>query len=314
MVALKRLERGFGRGFESRHVAEGDDRGSFPRDGVPAHAPVEADEPERSGFVSGSQDPAEPFERVQPPRVDVLARVPSPASGEHDAERRVVGGDRRQIERVAERGVVAPRASNRERAVARAVEVDQPAPGDERRVELLGALEPLLLGDGEEQLERAVLDRRVVHDAQCEGDADPVVGAERRPGGEYPVAVDADVDPPFPWIERRVRIALAHHVEVSLEDDDGSVAASARRRDAHDDVPLRVRVGLEVADGRPCEHELPRRTLLLRGPGKARQLEEALPDGRRHETLQGRAHRRRVNAAPTMSSPSPSARGQVSAT
>jgi hypothetical protein len=207
-----------------------------------------------------------------------------------------------------------PGAPDRERAVARPVEVESNRARDERRVERLGAVEALLLRDREEELERPVLDGRVVDDGLREGDADPVVRSESRSVGAHPVVVDADVDPTLPGIERGVGIALAHHVEVGLHYDRRSVVAPARRRDADDDVPFGVRGGVEVACCGPCQHVLPRRALLLGGTSDAGQLEEALPDERRFEAVQGGAQRRRVSAAPAISRPSPSTRGHVKAT
>ena len=79
------------------------------------------------------------------------------------------------------------------------------------------------------------------------------------------------------------RIALADDVQVRLEDDDGRTLATGRRRNAHDDVALGVDLRVERPRGRPGEHVLARRPLLLRRPGDARQLGEALPEERRLE-------------------------------
>ena len=179
-------------------------------------------------------------------------------------------------------------------------------------VERLRAVEPLLLRDGEEELERPVLDLRVVGHGHRRRDADPVVGAERRAVGTHPVLLHADVDAPLARIERARRIALAHDVQVRLEDDDRRSLAAGRRRNADDDVPLGVDLRVERASRGPGEDVLARRSLRLRGPRDSRQLREALPEESRLERVEC-AQRLRVSAAPTARSTSPITRGQLTA-
>ena len=147
--------------------------------------------------------------------------------------------------------MVASRAPDGQRLVARPVEIDEHPARDERRVECLRSVEALLLGDREEQLERPVLDRVIVRDGHRRRDTDPVVGAERGSLGPHPVVLDANVDPSFTWVERAVRIALADHVQVRLEDDGRRVLAPGRRRHAHDHVSLRVCARVQAAGSCP---------------------------------------------------------------
>ena len=93
--------------------------------------------------------------------------------------------------------MIASRAPDGQRLVARPVEIDEHPARDERRVECLRSVEALLLGDREEQLERPVQDRVIVRDGHRRRDPDPVVRAERGSLGPYPVVLDANVDPPF---------------------------------------------------------------------------------------------------------------------
>src|SRR6478672_8253724 len=105
-----------------------------------------------------------------------------------DAARDLIWGTGPRMQREPDMRVVASGGPDRERAVARPVEVDEQPPRHECGVDRLGAVEALLLRDGEEELERAVLDGRVVRDSQRRGHADAVVRAQRRPVRADPVA------------------------------------------------------------------------------------------------------------------------------
>ena len=137
--------------------------------------------------------------------------------------------------------MVAPGAPDRQRVVARPVEIDQHAARDERRVERLRAVEALLLGDREEELERPVLDRGVVRDGHGRRDADAVVGAERRSVGAHPVVLD-DERRSAP---RAGRTGCSGSRSQTMSRCDwrttvGAPLATRRRGHAHDDVALRV--------------------------------------------------------------------------
>ena len=110
-----------------------------------------------------------------------------------DSKGDVVGRNGLVEQRSAQERVIAPRASDRERVVARTVEVDEQPARDECRVERLCPVEALLLGHGEEELERPTRDLDVIRHGHRSGDADTVVGSERRAVGAYPVVLDTDV-------------------------------------------------------------------------------------------------------------------------
>ncbi len=255
-----RGELGAGGKLERVHVRDSDDCLSGPRDRVAAHAAVEAHEPERRRLEGRLEYLPERLDRVHAARGDVGTRVPAPCAGELHAQRWFCTTAVRQRE--PDRRMVAAGAAHGH-GVARAVEVDEQPPRHERGVERLRSVEPLLLGDGQEQLEWPVRHRRVLGERQRERDADAVVGAERRPVGPHPVVVDVDVDPSLARIEPTVRIALAHHVEVRLEDDDRRGLPPGRGRDRDDDVPLCIRGGCHTSLRRPGEDVLPHLLLLL---------------------------------------------------
>ena len=161
--------------------SDDDRRQRLARDRVSAHAAVDAREPQRCGrFAAASTRPSALIALARP-RGDVAARVPAPRAVERDREPDVhpSGSARARARRASER-VSAAGAADRQRLVARAVEVEENAAVHERGIERLRAVEPLLLGDGEEELERAVLDPGVLGDGHRRGHADPVVGTERR--------------------------------------------------------------------------------------------------------------------------------------
>ncbi len=86
-------------------------------------------------------------------------------------------------------------------------------------VEHLRPGEAGLLVDGGEDLERAVDHIRVVGERHGGGETDAVVGAEGRPYGANPVAVDLDLDALGHEVVIDVGVLLADHVEVALEND-----------------------------------------------------------------------------------------------
>ena len=176
------------------------------------------------------------------PSCDVAARVPATCAGELDAHTRVIRRHGSAGSGKPEEGVVAAGASHRQRVVARPVEVDEDAARHEQGVERLRTVQPLLLGHREQELERAVRDLGVVDDGHRRRDADAVVRPERRAVGRNPVVVDANADASLARVERARRIALAHHVEVCLEDDHRRVLAAGGRGHANDDVALVVDV------------------------------------------------------------------------
>jgi hypothetical protein len=175
-----------------------------------------------------------------PPRppVTVTANVVAPA------------GVRRPRSLDAERAVGAARRADRKRAVLLAVEVQQDRTGEERPVDAVGALarDTDLLHDGHEELERAMRDRLFLGQGHHRRDADAVVGAERRPVRREPLAVADELDAAGRRIVGRVRRALAHHVQVSLEHDAARGLAARGRGDADDEVPPRA---LRTSSPRP---------------------------------------------------------------
>ncbi len=99
-------------------------------------------------------------------------------------------------------------------------------------------------------------DPGIVRDGQCRSDADAVVRAERGLFGDHPVVLDHDVDPTLAWVVRALRLPLADHVEVRLEDDGRRCLASRRRRNLDDHVAFGIRRRLEAARVRPREDVL----------------------------------------------------------
>ena len=166
-------------------------RPGIARDRVSAHSAVEAREPERLRSKLRARTRPSALIAFTRPLAMSPPEWPPLRAGEHDPRaRRDPAGAARASSGTRRNVCVAPGAADRQRVVARPVEIDEHAARDERRVERLRAVEALLLGHREEELERPVLDRGVVRDGHRRRDADAVVGAERRSLGAHPVAVD----------------------------------------------------------------------------------------------------------------------------
>jgi hypothetical protein len=83
------------------------------------------------------------------------------------------------------------------------------------------------------------------------------------------------VDAPVAGIVRAVRLALADHVEVALEDRRRRALAPGRRRHVDDEVAGVVATGREPARGSPGEHVRDDLLLLVRrarDPGEGREV------------------------------------------
>ena len=170
-------------------------------------------------------------------------------------------------------------------------------------VEVLRAVETLLLRHGEEQLERAVGDLRSSATAIAAATPIPLSAPSVVPVGDDPVAVENEVDPSGARVVRAVRIALAHHVQMRLEDDGRRVSTTGRSRHPHHDVALprrpRSRSRARVAQR---EHVLASCGLFLRWARDPRELRKrpqtpAARDPRGRSSPQASAPRRRTAGA-----------------
>ena len=168
-------------------------------------------------------------------------------------------------------------------SLSRLIRVDA---GQQRPVEGVRALEPDLLGDRHQQLERAVRDRLVLDQRHHRRDRDAVVGAQRRAVGGEPVAVADERDPPLGRIVRAGRVALAHHVQVALQDEGGRRLAAGRRRHADDEVAPGVLLELEAPAARPTRERARSPAPRARGPRDPRQGLEVRPEGTRLDACQ----------------------------
>jgi hypothetical protein len=98
------------------------------------------------------ENATERLDRVHASAGDVTPRMTSTNSGDPYFERCAPARSRLERETEPRERVRASGTADRQRPVARSVEVDEQATGDERRIELLRAVEPLLLRDREEEL------------------------------------------------------------------------------------------------------------------------------------------------------------------
>ena len=248
--------------------------------------PSSADEPEwRSARTPPRATRAERLDRVHAARGDVAARVTAlrarQLDPQHDVIRRSGLTGRAGAAGACGRFPRSPTVSASSLVPSR---LTSSRPDDERRVERLRAVEALLLGDREEELERSVLDRVVVRDGHRRRDADPVVRAERRSVGAHPVVLDATSIRPsrgsngLSGSRSQTMSRCAWRTTVGAALAPGERGHARRRR-----FPPSSTRASQPASSRPREDVFARRALLLRRPRDARELEEALPDERRLE-------------------------------
>ena len=110
-------------------------------------------------------------------------------------------------------------------------------PRQQRRVEVGPADLALLLHRGEHGLERRVRDVGGVEQSEDVGDADAVVGAERRAVGGDVVAVAQQVEPLGQEVELDVVVLGAHHVQVAVQDERRRVLVARAAGLAHQHAP-----------------------------------------------------------------------------
>jgi hypothetical protein len=150
-------------------------------------------------------------------------------------------------------------ATDVERVVLFGVEVEEKPTLQRLPLQADGAAHPRLLVRREEDLERAVLDRRIDGRRQRQRHAEAVVRAERRvvrANDEMAVAaVEQQADRVVVEVVRAAGSLHANHVDVGLEDKDRRLLAPLRRGDLHDEIagvvaanlePLRRRHGAQV--------------------------------------------------------------------
>ena len=104
-----------------------------------------------------------------------------------------------------------------------------------------------LLVDGEHRLEGRVLQRIGIQHRQRIGHGDAVVSAERRAVGKNIGVVMAQAQAVLRKIDIAVRILLADHVEVTLQDHGGMVLIAGAGRLADDNVVRRILLPAQAA-------------------------------------------------------------------
>ena len=271
------------------------------RDRVPAHAAVERDEPERRALERRARvrcpSALIAFTR---PAVDVGARVAASCAGELDHAARASSAATGSGASASRRNVWSLPAQPT--VIASSLvpsRLTSSRPDDERRVERLRAVEPLLLGHGEEELERAVRERRPRRS--------PAPRATPMPSSAPSVVPSAATQSPStttPMRPSRGSYGLSGSRSHTMSrcacrttDRRGLATRTSRepRRRRCPPSSTARRSPRSDAHARTCSRH---RLLRLRRPRDPGQLEEALPHERGLEPGERRAHRRSVSAAP----------------
>ena len=178
-----------------------------------------------------------------------------------------------------------------DRVIFLGVEVDQQPAFHDRGVEGAGAVEACLLVEGEEQLQRTMLHRRIHRRRHRRSDPQPVVGAERRADGRHPVAVDADPDRVGHEVVGDAVVLLADHIEMSLEHHPGRSFPAGRGRHHDHHVAALVAPDREALLLGPLADVSGDLLLMLRGPRHPADSIEMGPDRPRFQGLQRARHR-----------------------
>ena len=241
--------------------------------------------------VQGEQHAGDHLKRVAAPGVDLEARVAALESRHaHLAGRcRPPAPSSYTTGHVPVR--VAPaRAADVQLALVFRVQVEERAAADEPGLQVVGAGEPRLLVHGEEELERPVGERLVLHHGQAGGHGDAVVGAERRPAGPQEVPVAHQLQRVLQEVVGRVLVLLADHVHVPLEAHAARLLVAGRGGLADEHVAAGVLPGLEAELLRGRE-EVGGDRLLVRRPARdPADLGEVAKDRGGLETIDGIRH------------------------
>ena len=312
-----RRELGLGRRRGRRRFAAGGTATTacgVARDRVPAHASVEA--PRRNGARSNAAASTRPSALIAFTRPRAMSPPECPPFAPESVDpqqRRDPSATARRGEREPQERVIAPRAPDRERVVARPVEVDEHA--GPRRATASSAFAPSRPCSSDTVKRSSsgpCATRVVVRDGHRRRDADAVVGAERRSVGAHPVAVD-DERRSAP---RAGRTGSPDRARRPCPGAPGGRRSARCSRPA--DAGTRTTTFPSVVDRRlQRSRARPRR-------GRARAPAPPAFDGRairvsstkRSQTsagsspASGRAHRRSVSARRPRGAPIPSTRGQ----
>ena len=127
------------------------------------------------------------------------------------------------------------------------VEVDHPLAGQQREVDAVAADFAHLLHGGHHAFERRMGDVLRVEQGQHVGDPEPVVGAQRRAFRPDEVAVHVELHALRGEIVDDAVVDLAHHVDVTVQDDGRRLLVPRSAGLLDDDVLQLVAVKLEPA-------------------------------------------------------------------
>ena len=200
--------------LDGRAGQQGD---GLARDGVVLAAALDADDLELGRRLGLAEHPGQELDGVAAALVDVEAGMAAAETVDVELVEvlrgRLLPLDRQDQGRIRPAG-----AADGEGALVLAVEVEEHLAREEALLDLVGPGQAGLFVDGEQELERAVDERLVLHDGQGRGQADAVVGPEGRALGVDPLALDLGLDRVLAEVVDLVRVLLADHVQMALED------------------------------------------------------------------------------------------------
>ena len=116
------------------------------------------------------------------------------------------------------------------------IEVQQGPAFQQGWAQVLRTCQPGFLLNGEQQLQRAVLQGRVLHDGKGCRHSDAVVGAKRGSICHQHMLLADELDRVLQEVVHLVGVFLAHHVQMGLQAEATRPLPAGRRRFLHDDV------------------------------------------------------------------------------
>ncbi len=219
---------------QAGRVDDGQRRG-LARDRVALVPALQRGDVDAEVALQSQQHPREQPDRVAAAPRDVDAAVPAAQAVHLDANARAAGGGGRPRRPECGDGVDPAGTADRQPAFPLAVEVHEIAAGEHARGKRIGALEPGLFVDGHQHFERPVREVARSERRQRRGDADAVVGAERRARRAQQVAVTPRHDGVALEVVGGALVLLAHHVDVRLQHHaDRRLATGGRALADHD--------------------------------------------------------------------------------
>ena len=215
---------------------------------------------------------------IGPFLVDIVAAMAALAAGDAKPERTVSLPEGFPLEFEGGRGVNAAGAADEELPFVLGIQVDQRFPFEETGFQGEGAVHARLLGNREQALQLAH-GQVAFQQGKAGGDADAVIGPERRVLRDHPSVFDRIGNRVGQEIEGETGILLTDHVLMCLEDQRGNLFLAGSGFLHDDDITGLVGAALELVLCSEILKESRHRLLMTGFTGDLRDLPEDIKYG-----------------------------------